>query len=206
MDDAVRIDRDDDFCRRVLERVADRACFSAVDVVPADSDPDVGEVGLSLFHPFIAVVNGAIVLRYHFKLVVRIVALRNAFDRCVHRLAFVVARHEYADGGLVGVVLLRLGGGKGEAHDDSHQVLHDSDHEREDQEKPQKNGTHQRLSVEASLMPETLACLADWVRMWNPNSLRKREIVPGKAHNITENAGQELLRVHLGLRKAQTLR
>ena len=84
MEDAVIIDRDDDFCRWVLERVADRSCLSTVNVVPAGSDPNVGEVALSLFHPFIGVVNGGVVLRYDFKLVVRIIALRPV-DRRVRR-------------------------------------------------------------------------------------------------------------------------
>src|SRR5215472_3723430 len=74
MKNAVRINRDDDFSIRMLQRVANRTSFAAVNFIASRPDPDVGEISLCLLHPFVAVVGGAVVLRDHFKLVIRIVA------------------------------------------------------------------------------------------------------------------------------------
>ena len=134
--DAIGIDRNDDLGCRVLYRIADRACLSAVEFIAFGTNVDVGEVALRLLHPLVAVIDRAVILRKNFELVIRVVAPRYTFDRFVDGFAFVVARHHNADSRLVRIVLLGFRARKRKPHNDAHQVLHEGNQERKDEDKP----------------------------------------------------------------------
>src|SRR5580693_294992 len=104
MKDAVGIDGDDQFRAGGLEGVANGAGFAAVHGVAPDTDFYGGEVALGLEHPVVAVVDRAVVLRDDFKFVAWIIAVADALDGLVDRLALVEAGHEDAYRGLVAVV------------------------------------------------------------------------------------------------------
>ena len=123
MEDAIRIDRDDDLRGGVLQRIAHGTRLSAVHLIPPGPYVDVCEIPLGLAHPLIAVVDGTVILRDHFKFIVRIVALADALDRLVNRLALVVAGHQHAHRGLIRVVFLGFCAGEREFQNNSHQVL-----------------------------------------------------------------------------------
>src|SRR6202041_3727346 len=120
MKDAIGIDRNYHLCRGVLQRIADGACLSAIDLVPASPYTYVCEIALCFEHPLVAIVGGTIILRDHFKFLVWIVALADALDRLVDRPAFVVAGHQHTDGWLIGVVLPGLCAGERKLQNDPH--------------------------------------------------------------------------------------
>ena len=90
----------------MAQRIAHRARFPAVHGIAVHNHPYPVKVPLRLKHPLIAVVHRAIVVRNHFKFVMRIVAAADASDGFIDRLALVVAGQDDADRRLVGIVLL----------------------------------------------------------------------------------------------------
>src|SRR5579864_2114273 len=97
MEDAIRIDGNDNLGVRELQRVAYGARLPAIDLVSPGSYADVGKVALRFQHPLVTVVDRTVVLRDDFELLVWIIALADALDRFVDRFAFVVAGHQHAD-------------------------------------------------------------------------------------------------------------
>src|ERR1700719_1553665 len=93
MEYAIRIDGNNNLGMGVLQRVTNRARFSAIGLIPPGADANAGEIALRLECPLVGVVNRKIVLCDDFKLVARIVALADAFNGFIDRLAFVEARH-----------------------------------------------------------------------------------------------------------------
>src|ERR1700740_247298 len=120
---AIRIDGNDNLGIGMLQRVTNRARLSTIGLIPPGADANVAEILLGLERPLVAVVNRTVVLCDDFKLVAGIVALADAFNGFVDRLAFIEARHENAHGGLVGVVLLDSFARERTPQNDSHQVL-----------------------------------------------------------------------------------
>jgi len=170
MEDAIRIDRNDNLCRGVLQRIADRARLPAIDLIPPRPYAYVGEIALRLEHPLVAIVDRTVVLRDHFKVPVRIVALADALDRLVDRPAFVVARHQHAHGWLIRVVLPGLGAGKRKFHNDPHQIRDHGDQQAKNEDEPKQNGGHYRTSGRESIMPGAQMCRPDWASIWRPSS------------------------------------
>ena len=153
MEDAIRIDGNNNLGIGVLQRVTNRACLSTIGNIPPGADANVGEIALGLERPLVGVVNRTVVLCDDFKLVAGIVALADAFNGFVDRLAFVEARHENAHGGLVGVVLLDSCARERQPENDSHQVLDRGNQQAKDHDQPEKyRGHYRHASREASLI------------------------------------------------------
>src|SRR5579863_1276296 len=144
VENAIRIDRDDDVGGRVLQGVTNRARLPAIDRVPPCADTNVGEIAASLEHPFVAVVDRTVVLGDDFEFVVGIVALANALDGFVHRSALVEAGHKNAHGGLIGIVFLDFCAGERKLKNNPHHVLNHGNQQAQDQNEPEKYRGHYR--------------------------------------------------------------
>ena len=126
----------------MAQRIAHRARFPAVHGIAVHNHPYPVKVPLRLKHPLIAVVHRAIVVRNHFKFVMRIVAAADAPDGFIDRLALVVAGQDDADRRLIGIVLFDLCARHRPLQNGPQRVLDDRDHQAKKHNQPDQCRGH----------------------------------------------------------------